>query len=110
MFPVKILLIRDVAPVSAMFIVSSTSSICFFLVCCVCSMLNGWNLLADGPERDRFARFADVATGNSFMGGMKGFVPGIGRLLWGGYTFTVSNFLFCIILVLSSLLLVLIDC
>ena len=40
-FPVEIFLSRDVVPVSAMFIVSSTSSICSSLFCwsCVCGLV-----------------------------------------------------------------------
>ena len=43
-FPVEIFLSRDVAPVSAMFIASSTSSICPSMLCwCyVCGLLLGW--------------------------------------------------------------------
>ena len=43
-FPVEIFLSRDVAPLSAMCIVSSTSSICSSSVCwcCVCGLLIGW--------------------------------------------------------------------
>ena len=44
-FPFEIFLGRDVAPVSAMRIVFSASSICssLFCWCCVCGMLIGWN-------------------------------------------------------------------
>ena len=44
-FPVEILLSRDVAPVSVMCIVASTSSICSIAVCwcCVCGLLIGWH-------------------------------------------------------------------
>ena len=42
-FPVEILMSRDIAPVNAMCIVSSTSSICSSPVCCVCALLTGWN-------------------------------------------------------------------
>ena len=42
-FPVEILLSRDVSPVTAMCIVSSTSSICSSSVCCVVTLLTGWN-------------------------------------------------------------------
>ena len=43
-FSVEIFLIMDVAPVTAMFIVSSTSSICssLFCWCCVCGLLLIW--------------------------------------------------------------------
>ena len=43
-FPVEIFLSRDVTPLSAIFIVSSTSSICFSSVCWwrVCGLLIGW--------------------------------------------------------------------
>ena len=44
-FPVEILLSRNVAPVSAMCIVSITWSICSSAVCwcCVCGFLIGWH-------------------------------------------------------------------
>ena len=84
-FPVEIFLSRDVAPVSAMFIVSSTSSIylSLFCWCCVCGLLLGWYWLTDGPKNGRFVRFADVATGNSWW--YKWLCPCIGDLLCAGY-------------------------
>ena len=77
-FLVEIFLSMDVASVIAMCIVSSTSSISSskFCWCYVCGLLLGWNWLGNGPVsvKDRFVRFADVATGNSFIDGKKGFV------------------------------------
>ena len=90
-FPVEILLSRDVA----MCIVSSTSSLCSSSVCCVSGLLTCWNWLADGPEREPFVQFADVATGNSFIDGTKGFVQALVVCCGADTTFTGSDFLFC---------------
>ena len=52
--------------------------------------------MADCPENGCFVRFADVATGNSFIDGTNGFVnPCIGDLLWRLplTTLAVSDFL-----------------
>ena len=51
--------------------------------------------MADWPENDPFARFADVATGNSFIDGTNDFVHAL--VICGGpvTTFSVSDFLFC---------------
>ena len=98
MFPVEILLSRDVAPLSEMCIVSNTSSICSSSVYwgCVCGLLIGWHLLT---ERDRFVRFADVAIGrNSFIDGTNGFVHALVVCCGAGTTFAGSGFLFCIVL------------
>ena len=99
-FPVEVFLSRDVAPVSAICIVSSTSYNCSssFCWCFACSLPTGWYCLADGP--DKRDRFADVATGNSIIDGTKGFVQAL------VVCYTGSGFLFK--LFLSSLLFVLV--
>ena len=47
-------------------------------------------------ERDRCVRFADIATGNSFIDGTNGFVHVLVVCCGAGTTFAGSNFLFCI--------------
>ena len=59
-------------------------------------------------ERDSIVQFADVDTGNSFIDGTNGFVRALVVCCGAGTTFAGSDFLFCIVLVLSSLLLALI--
>ena len=59
-------------------------------------------------ERDRFVRFADVDNENSFIYGTNDFVHVLVVCCGAGTTFAGSDFLFCIVfLVMSSLLLVL---
>ena len=48
-------------------------------------------------ERDRFVRFADVYTVNSFIDGMIGFVHALVVYCWESTTFAGSVFLFCIV-------------
>ena len=74
-FPVEIILSSDVAPVSTMCIVSSTSSICSVSVCWCCVL------------------FADVAPGKFFADGTNGFVHALVGCCGAGTTF--SDFLFC---------------
>ena len=97
-FPVEIFLSRDVAPLSAIYIVSSTSSIyssscCWCLVCigCICCCC-----LADCPESSRFVRFADVANGKSIVDGTNGFVQALVVGCGADTNFTGSGFLFCL--------------
>ena len=84
---------------SAMFIVSSTSSICSSLYCwcCVCGLPFALYSLADGPENDRFVRFADVAIGNSLVDGTCGFVHAFVVCCGPVTIFAGSDFLFCIV-------------
>ena len=93
-FPAEILLSSDVAPLSVMCIVSSTSSICSSSVswCCICGLLIGWHLLA---KRDSFVLFADVATGKSSINGTNGFVHALVVCCGAGTIYTFSDFLFC---------------
>ena len=78
-FPAEIFLNRDVAPVSAICMVSSTSSICSsFSWHIACSLPAGGSCLANGPGRDRFAA---IATGNSIIDGTSGLVQVEGRQL-----------------------------
>ena len=53
--------------------------------------------MADGPDRDRFVRFADVANGNSIIDGTKSFVQALVICYGADTTFTGSDFLFCIV-------------
>ena len=48
-------------------------------------------------ERDRFVRFADVATRNSFIDGTNGFVYALVVCCGAGTTVAGSDFLFCIV-------------
>ena len=48
-------------------------------------------------ERDHFVRFADVATGNTLIDGMNGFVHALVVCCGAGTTFSGSEFLFCIV-------------
>ena len=74
-FPAEIFLNRDVASVSAICMVSSTSSICSsFSWRIACSLPAGGSFLANGPGRDRFA---DIATGNSIIDGTSGLVQAL---------------------------------
>ena len=95
-FPVEIFLSRDLAPLRAMCIVSSSSSICSSSVCwcCVCGLLIGWHWL---DERHRFVLFADVAIGNSFIDGTNGFVHALVVCCGAGTIFAGSDFLFCMV-------------
>ena len=103
-FPVEIFLSREVAPLSAICIVSSTSSICSSFCCCfVCILLTGRGCLSCGPEKDRFVRLAAVASGNSIIDGTKGFVQALGICCGAETTFTGSGFLFWLFLALSPL-------
>ena len=102
-FPAEIFLTRDVAQVSAMFIVSGTSSICSSLLCwCVCGLVG-----IDFPEKDCFVGYAAVLKENSFIDGTKGFVQALVVCCGTGVTFAGSGILFWIVLVLNSLMLVL---
>ena len=74
-FTAEIFLNRDVAPVSAIWMVSSTSSICSsFSWRIACGLPAGGSCLANGPGRDRFA---DIATGNSIIDGTSGLVQAL---------------------------------
>ena len=103
-FPVEIFLSREVAPLSAICIVSSTSSICSSFCCCfVCILLTGRGCLSCGPEKDRFVRLAAVASGNSIIDGTKGFVQALGICCGAETTFTGSGFLFWLVFGTESL-------
>ena len=52
--------------------------------------------MADGPENIHFVRFADVATGNSFIDDTNGFVRALVVCCGPVNTFAGSEFLFCI--------------
>ena len=81
---------------SAMCIFSRTSSICSSSFCwdCVRGFLTAMQRLADRPEKDRLVRFADVATGNSFIDGFpQALVVGCGA----DTIFSGADFLFCIV-------------
>ena len=54
-------------------------------------------------ERDRFVRFTDVPTGNSFIDGTNGFVHALVVCCGTGTTFTDSDFLFCIVFAIEFL-------
>ena len=94
-FPVEIFLGRYIAPVSAMFF-SFPVHRPFVLPSFVCGLLLGWYCLADGPENVHFVRFADVATGNSFIDDTNGFVHALVVCCGPVTTFAGSKFLFCI--------------
>ena len=49
-------------------------------------------------EWDRFVRFADVATGHSFIDGTNGFVHALVVCCGAGITFAGSDFLFCFVI------------
>ena len=51
--------------------------------------------MADVPESGSFVRFADVATGNSFIDSTNGFVHALLICCGPVTTFSVSDFLFC---------------
>ena len=101
MLPVEIFLSKDVAlgvqcllfPVHRPFVRP-----CFVVLCL---WLAAW--LSDCPQNGRFVRFADVATGNSFIDGTNGFVHAL--VIWCGpvTTFSVSDFLFFIAFVTEFL-------
>ena len=79
---------------SALFLLHCPFVLARFCCFCFCDLLIGWNLLS---ERDRFVRFADVATGKSFIDCTNGFVHALMVCCGAGPIFAGSDFLFCIV-------------